>query len=108
MDAPTRELVCQRANGRCEYCGLPQDAAPFFTFHGIDLSAVLGRLSMSDGWIAAYCGIWQVVCGLPEAIFGRGQAIFTTVNTEDMERQDKRRGHPLSRSAAGRRALEQC
>jgi hypothetical protein len=33
MDAATREQVRQRANGRCEYCGLPQDAAPYFTFH---------------------------------------------------------------------------
>ena len=33
MDAATRELVRQRADGRCEYCRLPQDAAPFFTFH---------------------------------------------------------------------------
>ena len=33
MDAATREFVRHRANGRCEYCGLPQDAAPYFTFH---------------------------------------------------------------------------
>lgn len=33
MDARTREFVRQRARGRCEYCGLPQAAAPFFTFH---------------------------------------------------------------------------
>ena len=33
MDAATRELVRRRANGRCEYCRLPQDAAPYFTFH---------------------------------------------------------------------------
>jgi hypothetical protein len=33
MDAAKREFVRQRANGRCEYCGLPQLAAPFFTFH---------------------------------------------------------------------------
>ena len=33
MDAPTREFVRQRASGRCEYCGLPQAAAPYFTFH---------------------------------------------------------------------------
>jgi hypothetical protein len=33
MDAPIREFVRRRANGRCEYCGLPQDAAPYFTFH---------------------------------------------------------------------------
>jgi hypothetical protein len=33
MDATTRAFVRQRANGRCEYCGLPQQAAPYFTFH---------------------------------------------------------------------------
>jgi hypothetical protein len=33
MDAATRELVRERASGRCEYCGLPQSAVPFFTFH---------------------------------------------------------------------------
>jgi hypothetical protein len=33
MDAQVREFVRHRANGRCEYCGLPQDAAPYFTFH---------------------------------------------------------------------------
>ena len=33
MDTATREFVRDRAGGRCEYCGLPQDAAPFFTFH---------------------------------------------------------------------------
>jgi 5-methylcytosine-specific restriction endonuclease McrA len=33
MDAATRQLVRDRANHRCEYCRLPQEAAPFFTFH---------------------------------------------------------------------------
>ncbi|MEX2139074.1 MAG: HNH endonuclease [Pirellulales bacterium] len=33
MDAARRAFVRQRANGRCEYCGLPQVAAPYFTFH---------------------------------------------------------------------------
>ena len=33
MDAATREFVRGRASGRCEYCGLPQSAVPFFTFH---------------------------------------------------------------------------
>jgi len=33
MDAATRELVRRRAGHRCEYCRLPQAAAPFFTFH---------------------------------------------------------------------------
>jgi len=33
MDAATRSLVRDRANHRCEYCHLPQAAAPFLTFH---------------------------------------------------------------------------
>lgn len=31
--ATLRERVRRRAEGRCEYCRLPQTAAPFFTFH---------------------------------------------------------------------------
>ncbi len=33
MDAMTRSRVRDRANHRCEYCRLPQSAAPFLTFH---------------------------------------------------------------------------
>ncbi len=33
MDAATRRLVRQRAEGRCEYCRLPQAAQPFVAFH---------------------------------------------------------------------------
>lgn len=33
MDAATRRLVRQRANNRCEYCGLRQEDAPVATFH---------------------------------------------------------------------------
>lgn len=33
MDAAVRQFVRTRANNRCEYCRLPQSAAPFFTFH---------------------------------------------------------------------------
>ncbi len=33
MDATAREFVRRRAGQRCEYCRLPQAAAPFFTFH---------------------------------------------------------------------------
>jgi hypothetical protein len=33
MDAATRELVRQRADNRCEYCGLARDDAPFAAFH---------------------------------------------------------------------------
>ena len=33
MDATTRQLVRRRAKGQCEYCHLPQAAAPFLTFH---------------------------------------------------------------------------
>jgi hypothetical protein len=33
MVAATRRLVRQRAQGRCEYCRLPQAAQPFVAFH---------------------------------------------------------------------------
>jgi hypothetical protein len=33
MDAPVRAFVRQRANDQCEYCGLPQSAAPLIRFH---------------------------------------------------------------------------
>jgi hypothetical protein len=33
MDAALRKFVGERANGRCEYCMLPQEAVPYFTFH---------------------------------------------------------------------------
>ena len=33
MDAATRRQVRERANHRCEYCRLPQSAAPYLTFH---------------------------------------------------------------------------
>jgi HNH endonuclease len=33
MDAATRDFVRDRATGRCEYCRLPQEAAPYFRFH---------------------------------------------------------------------------
>jgi 5-methylcytosine-specific restriction endonuclease McrA len=33
MDAATRGLVRSRAENRCEYCGLPQEALPLATFH---------------------------------------------------------------------------
>jgi hypothetical protein len=33
IDPATRVFVRQRAEGRCEYCGLPESAEPFFAFH---------------------------------------------------------------------------
>jgi len=33
MDAATQRLVRNRAENRCEYCRLHQDAAPFLRFH---------------------------------------------------------------------------
>jgi len=33
MNAQAREIVQQRANRRCEYCQLPEDAVPYFAFH---------------------------------------------------------------------------
>jgi hypothetical protein len=33
MDETVRQFVRERAGHRCEYCHLPQDAAPWVTFH---------------------------------------------------------------------------
>jgi len=33
MDSTTRDLVRQRASDQCEYCRIPQEATPYFTFH---------------------------------------------------------------------------
>lgn len=33
MDDELRRFVRRRAQGRCEYCLLPQEATPYFTFH---------------------------------------------------------------------------
>jgi hypothetical protein len=33
MDAATRELVWDRAGGRCEYCRIHQDDEPFYSLH---------------------------------------------------------------------------
>ena len=33
MEPQIRDLVRRRADDRCEYCRLPQDAAPFVPFH---------------------------------------------------------------------------
>ena len=33
MDERLRQTVRERADHRCEYCCLPQDAEPFFAYH---------------------------------------------------------------------------
>ncbi len=33
MDVATRDFVRRRAGNRCEYCRIPQEAAPFMPFH---------------------------------------------------------------------------
>ena len=33
MDEQLRQTVRERADHRCEYCCLPQDAEPFFVYH---------------------------------------------------------------------------
>jgi 5-methylcytosine-specific restriction endonuclease McrA len=33
MDEQLRQTVRERADQRCEYCCLPQDAEPFFAYH---------------------------------------------------------------------------
>ena len=39
MNAETRRQVRDRANHCCEYCRMPQSAAPFLTFHIEDIQA---------------------------------------------------------------------
>jgi hypothetical protein len=33
MDENLRQLVRRRAENRCEYCRIPQEATPFISFH---------------------------------------------------------------------------
>ena len=47
MDEELRKLVWRRASHRCEYCLIPQEATPFFTFH-IDHIIAQQHLSTGD------------------------------------------------------------
>lgn len=55
MDSSTRELVRRRAGERCEYCRLPQSAAPFLTFHVEHVEAQQHVVEDSLGNLALAC-----------------------------------------------------
>ncbi len=60
MDAETRNFVRRRANKRCEYCWLPQEATPFDTFH-IDHIIAKQHLDEPDSRdnLALACDRWK-------------------------------------------------
>jgi 5-methylcytosine-specific restriction endonuclease McrA len=55
MDAAIRQLVISRAQNRCEYCLLPQSAAPLFTFHIEHIHAQQHVVDDSPGNLALAC-----------------------------------------------------
>jgi hypothetical protein len=56
MDAALRDLVWQRAQGRCEYCRLHQEHEPFYPFHVEHIIAKqhLGRDAASNLALACH------------------------------------------------------
>jgi len=51
MDEQLRQTVRERADHRCEYCCLPQDAEPFFVYHVehiVALSPVTTAMHIKD------------------------------------------------------------
>jgi hypothetical protein len=59
MDAATRRLVRQRAQDRCEYCRMPQSAAPFLTFHVEHIQARQHIKDDSPDNLALACPHWK-------------------------------------------------
>ncbi len=60
MDAAIRREIRERAKDRCEYCRLPQSAAPFLTFHveHIQASQHIGDDSLSNLCLACpHCNL---------------------------------------------------
>ena len=55
MDQATRQRVRQRAGDRCEYCRIPQDAEPFFTYQIEHIIAKKHDGSDDDGNLALAC-----------------------------------------------------
>jgi hypothetical protein len=49
MDAATRQFVRDRALNRCEYCHIPQEAAPLITFH---VEHILAKQHLVDDSLA--------------------------------------------------------
>jgi 5-methylcytosine-specific restriction endonuclease McrA len=56
MDAVTRRFVRSRAGDCCEYCGLPQSALPFATFHIEHIRAEQHGGSDDPSNLALACG----------------------------------------------------
>ena len=55
MDERLRQTVRERADHRCEYCCLPQDAEPFFAYHVEHIVARQHGGSNDDGNLALAC-----------------------------------------------------
>ena len=68
MDALTRLIVRQRAGHRCEYCHLPQAAAPVLTFHLEHIRAQQHILDDSPENLALAC---------PDCNFHKGPNLTT-------------------------------
>lgn len=60
MDTATRHLVRLRAGHRCEYCRLPQAAAPYVTFHIEHLQSQQHIADNSPETLALACPDWNV------------------------------------------------
>jgi len=52
MDTATRRRVRERASDRCEYCRLPQAAAPFLVFH---VEHIQARQHIQDDSLVNLC-----------------------------------------------------
>ena len=55
MDATTRTIVRERAEWRCEYCGIPEAATPFVPFHVEHVIAQQHRVDDSLDNLALAC-----------------------------------------------------
>lgn len=55
MDETLRQFVRERAGHRCEYCRLPQDAAPFLRFHVEHIQATQHVLDDSESNLCLAC-----------------------------------------------------
>lgn len=55
MEETLRQFVRERAGHRCEYCRLPQDAAPFLRFHVEHIQATQHVLDDSESNLCLAC-----------------------------------------------------
>ena len=78
IDAATRSLVRERAGNRCEYCRLPQSAAPFLTSH---VEHILASQHIDDDSPSNLC----LAC--PQCNFNKGPN-RSSVNPETRETVD--------------------